>query len=132
MKVVTNPSCLLKLQMLLNSSKSSTQQGSTNWYENNNYVSLPPNILESIRYTHRLVLLVLSSNMFNIKYQIFLNDIYAMTHGHILHYFMTSQYLETLDFVTNSSRSRRVRYNEKQGRLYLDMDWDSWEQETKF
>ena len=24
-----------------------------------------------------------------------------MTHGHILHYFLTSQYLETLDWVTN-------------------------------
>ena len=45
--------------------------------------------------------------------------------GHILHYFMTSQYLETLDWVTNSGRNRRVRFNEKQGRLYLDFDWDS-------
>ena len=47
-----------------------------------------------------------------------------MTHGHILHYFMTSQYLETLDFVTNSQANRRVRFNEHQGRLYLDMSWD--------
>ena len=46
-----------------------------------------------------------------------------MTHGHILHYFLTSQYLETLDWVTNSQRDRRVRFNEHQGRLYLDMDW---------
>ena len=47
-----------------------------------------------------------------------------MTHGHILHYFMTSQYLETLDFVTNSQANRRVRFNENQGRLYLDFDWN--------
>ena len=30
--------------------QSSTQQGSTNWYENNNYVSLPPNILAVNKY----------------------------------------------------------------------------------
>jgi hypothetical protein len=66
---------------------------------------------------------VTPGNIFNIKYQIFLNDIYAMTHGHILHYFMTSQYLETLDFITNSDRNRRVRFNEYQGRLYLDFNW---------
>ena len=52
-----------------------------------------------------------------------MNDIYAMTHGHILHYFMTSQYLETLDWVTNSAMNRRVRFNEYQRRLYLDFDW---------
>ena len=37
---------------------------------------------------------------------------------------MTSQYLETLDWVTNSQASRRVKWNEHQDRLYMDMDWD--------
>ena len=106
--------------------QSSTQQGSTNWYENNNYVSLPPNILSVNHvYTQIGASSIVPGNMFNIKYQIFLNDIYAMTHGHILHYFMTSQYLETLDWVTNSGRNRRVRFNEKQARLYLDFDWET-------
>ena len=56
-----------------------------------------------------------------------MNDIYAMTHGHILHYFLTSQYLETLDWITNSQANRRVKRNEHQGRLYLDMDWSDFE-----
>ena len=47
-----------------------------------------------------------------------------MTHGHILHYYMTSQYLETLDWVTNNNNNRRIRFNEHQARLYLDFDWD--------
>ena len=58
---------------------------------------------------------VVAGNIFNIKYQIFLNDIYAMTHGQILHYYMTSQYLETLDWVTNNNNSRRIKFNEHQG-----------------
>ena len=105
---------------------SSTQQGGTNWYENNNYVDLPPGVLGINHvYTNIGASSVVPGNIFNIKYQIFLNDIYAMTHGQILHYFMTSQYLETLDWVTNSQANRRVKFNEHQGRLYLDFDWDT-------
>ena len=101
-----------------------TQAGSSAWYEQNNYVSLPPGTLGVNHvYTQIGASSIVPGNIFNIKYQIFLNDIYAMTHGHILHYFLTSQYLETLDWVTNSQRDRRVRFNEHQGRLYLDMDW---------
>ena len=87
----------------------STQSGSTNWYENNNYVDLPPGTL-GINHVYSQIgaSSIVPGNIFNIKYQIFLNDIYAMTHGHILHYFLTSQYLETLDWVTNSQRDRRV------------------------
>ena len=105
--------------------KSTTQMGSTNWYEGNEYVSLPPGVL-SVNHVYSQIgaSSVTPGNIFNIKYQIFLNDIYAMTHGHILHYFMTSQYLETLDWVTNSQASRRVKWNEHQDRLYMDMDWD--------
>ena len=95
------------------------------WYEDKRYVSLPPGVL-SVNHVYSMIgaSSVTPGNIFNIKYQIFLNDIYAMTHGHILHYFMTSQYLETLDWITNSSMNRRVRFNEHQGRLYLDMDWE--------
>ena len=67
---------------------------------------------------------IVPGNIFNIKYQIFLNDIYAMTHGQILHYYMTSQYLETLDWVTNSQQNRRIKWNEHGGKLSLDFDWD--------
>ena len=105
--------------------QSTTQIGSTNWYEGNEYVSLPPGVMSVNRVFSQIgASSVVPGNIFNIKYQIFLNDIYAMTHGHILHYFMTSQYLETLDWVTNNNNSRRVRFNEHQGRLYLEFDWE--------
>ena len=104
--------------------QATAQIGSTAWYEGTEYVSLPPGVL-SVNHVYSQIgaSSIVPGNIFNIKYQIFLNDIYAMTHGHILHYFMTSQYLETLDWVTNSQMNRRVRFNEHQGRLYLDMDW---------
>jgi len=104
--------------------QNAAQMGSTAWYEGQEFVSLPPGVL-SVNHVYSQIgaSSVTPGNMFNIKYQIFLNDIYGMTHGQILHYFMTSQYLETLDWVTNSSMNRRVRFNEHQGRLYLDFDW---------
>ena len=100
------------------------QEGSTPWYGIKNYVDTAPGTL-SINHVYSQIgaSSIVPGNIFNIKYQIFLNDIYAMTHGHILHYFLTSQYLETLDWVTNSQANRRVKWNEYQGRLYLDMDW---------
>ena len=120
---------LMKIEVtdaIKTAAQSTTQQGSTNWYENNNYVSLPPGVLGINHvYTNIGASSVVPGNIFNIEYQIFLNDIYAMTHGQILHYFMTSQYLETLDWVTNSQANRRVKFNEHQGRLYLDFDWDT-------
>ena len=101
-----------------------TQEGSTAWYGLDNYVSTPPGMLGVNHvYTGIGASSIVPGNIFNIKYQIFLNDIYAMTHGHILHYFLTSQYLETLDWVTNSQANRRVKWNEHQNRLYLDFDW---------
>ena len=105
--------------------KGSSQLASTNWYENTQYVSLPPNVMSVNRVFSQIgASSVVPGNIFNIKYQIFLNDIYAMTHGQILHYYMTSQYLETLDWVTNNNNSRRIKFNEHQARLYLDMDFD--------
>ena len=105
--------------------KSETQQGSTAWYGVNNYVSTPPGMLGINHvYTNIGASSIVPGNIFNIKYQIFLNDIYAMTHGQILHYYMTSQYLETLDWVTNSQANRRIGWNEHGGKLSLDMDWD--------
>ena len=105
--------------------KGFTQEGSTPWYGQDNYVSTPPGTLGVNHvYTNIGASSIVPGNIFNIKYQIFLNDIYSMTHGQILHYFLTSQYLETLDFVTNSQANRRVKWNEHSNRLYLDFDWD--------
>ena len=105
--------------------KGFTQEGSTPWYGQDNYVSTPPGTLGINHvYTNIGASSIVPGNIFNIKYQIFLNDIYSMTHGQILHYFLTSQYLETLDFVTNSQANRRVKWNEHSNRLSLDFDWD--------
>ena len=39
----------------------------------------------------------------------------------ILSYAMTKRYLEDLDFALNTEK--QIRFNQRQDRLYLDVDW---------
>ena len=64
--------------------------------------------------------------MFNIKYQLFLNDIYQFNSIELLQYSMVKTYLEDIEFIL--STDKQIRFNKRQNRLYLDIDWGS---ETK-
>ena len=61
--------------------------------------------------------------MFSIKYQLFLNDLYYFNSVELLQYSMTKSYLESIDFLLTPER--QIRFNKKQNRLYLDMDYNS-------
>ena len=59
--------------------------------------------------------------MFSVKYQLFLNDVYYWGSTEILSYAMTKTYLEDLDFALGTEKY--IRFNQRQDRLYLDIDW---------
>jgi hypothetical protein len=107
-----------------NSALASSPIENTEWSHNSNYIELPPNVLsindvwlgESTPYGNM-------NNMFNIKYQLFLNDIYAFTNNQILHYYMVKNYLETLDWVINSKTNKRIRFTSNTKKLYVDINW---------
>ena len=61
--------------------------------------------------------------MFSIKYQLFLNDLYNFSSVELLQYAMTKSYLEDIDFLLTTDK--QVRFNKRQDRLYLDIDWGS-------
>lgn len=64
-----------------------------------------------------------SINMFDIKYQIHLNDIYDMRSGAGLsNYYQTQQYLSTIHTVLNGLET--VRFNRHMNRLYIDSNWE--------
>ena len=58
-----------------------------------------------------------------IKYQLFLNDLYYFNSVELLQYSMTKTYLEDIDFLLTPEK--QIRYNKRQDRLYLDIDWGS-------
>ena len=59
--------------------------------------------------------------MFSIKYQLFLNDLYYFNSVELLQYSMTKTRLEDIDFLLTPEA--QVRFNKRQDRLYLDIDW---------
>ena len=61
--------------------------------------------------------------MFSIKYQLFLNDLYYFNSVELLQYAMTKTRLEDIDFLLTPEA--QVRFNKRQDRLYLDIDWAS-------
>ena len=61
--------------------------------------------------------------MFSVKYQLFLNDIYYWGSTEILTYAMTRRYLEDINFLLTTEK--QIRFNQRQDRLYLDVDWES-------
>ena len=62
-----------------------------------------------------------TNNMFDIRYQMRLNDLYDFSSTSILHYQMTMQHLDYLAHVLVGEGP--IRFNQHQNRLYLDMDW---------
>ena len=64
-----------------------------------------------------------TNNMFSVKYQLFLNDVYFWGNIELLSYAMTKTYLEDLDFLLNTHK--QIRFNQRMDRLYLDVDWGS-------
>ena len=67
----------------------------------------------------------ISSGLFNLKYQIFLNDLYYYGALDLLNYTMTKTYLEDLSRIITPDT--QIRFNKKQGRLYLDIDFEIYD-----
>lgn len=86
-----------------------------------NYIVLPEFILSVINIfpfndKHNL-------NMFDLRYQLRLNDLYDLTATNILYYEMVQQHISLMDSILVGRTP--IRYNTHQNRLYLDMDMSS-------
>jgi hypothetical protein len=93
------------------------------FYENSNYLQVPPNIIGVNKIFSFDGANTITHNMFSVKYQLFLNDIYYWGTTELLSYAMVKTYLEDLDFLLNTQK--QIRFNKRQDRLYLDIDWAS-------
>jgi hypothetical protein len=93
------------------------------YYENSNYLQVPPNIIGVTKIFHYDGSNTITSSMFSVKYQLFLNDVYYWGTTELLSYAMVKTYLEDLDFLLTTQK--QIRFNKRQDRLYLDIDWSS-------
>ena len=92
---------------------------SAEYTEQANYLPLPDTII-GVNKVFKMDSSTISAGMFNIKYQIFLNDLYYYGAIDLLNYGMVKSYLETLDYMLNPDV--QVRFNKKNSRLYLDIN----------
>ena len=106
-------------------SATSTTGNQFNFYETENFLQVPNHIIGVNKIYQFEGSNSISSGMFSIKYQLFLNDIYYWESTELLTYSMVKTYLEDIDFLLTTQK--HIRFNKRQDRLYLDIDWHSIE-----
>ena len=93
----------------------------TSYEENQNYLVIPDAVISIIN------IFPLSDranlNMFDVRYQLRLNDLYDFSSTSILHYQMTMQHLDFLDHILVGEKP--IRFNQLSNRLYIDQDWSN-------
>lgn len=94
-----------------------------NYQETSNYLQVPPSVIGIQKIFHFNGTNTITNNMFSVKYQLFLNDIYYWGSTELLTYAMVKTYLEDIDFLLTTQK--QIRFNKRQDRLYLDIDWGS-------
>lgn len=93
---------------------------SLTYVEGVNYLPLPDTII-GVNNILKINSSSVSDGLFNIKYQLFLNDVYYYGALDLLNYAMVKRYLEDLDWLLNPDA--QIRFNKKNHKLYLDIDW---------
>ena len=88
--------------------------------ENNNYIQMPPSVI-GVNNIFKVRSDTVYDGLFNIRYQLFLNDLYAFGSIDLLQYSMVQTKLEDITFLLNPNV--RYRFNIRQDRLYIDADW---------
>ena len=89
--------------------------------QQNNYIVLPDFVMAVMNIfpfndKHNL-------NMFDLRYQLRLNDLYDLTATNVLYYEMVQQHIRLLDNILVGRQP--IRFNQHMNRLYLDMDFQN-------
>lgn len=64
-----------------------------------------------------------SVNMFDLRYQLRLHELYDFTSTSYVNYTLTMQHIRTLDLLFSGEVP--IRFNKHTDRLYIDMDWEN-------
>ena len=91
----------------------------TTYEETQNYLVIPDSVLSVIN------IFPLSDranlNMFDVRYQLRLNDLYDFSSTSIVHYEMTMRHLDFLDHILVGEKP--IRFNHLSNKLFIDMDF---------
>ena len=87
----------------------------------NKYITIPENIIGVVN-IFPIGQNLSTNNLFNIRYQIALNDLYDLTATTLVPYYLAMQHIQFLEQMLVGMQP--IRYNRHMNRLYVDMDWN--------
>lgn len=87
----------------------------------NKYITVPENIIGAVRVFPIADPMVRSDDLFNIRYQIALNDLYTLTSVSMVPYYMVMEHLALISEMLVGQQP--IRFNRHMNRIYIDMDW---------
>lgn len=98
------------------------KQQITQQHKDDGYITLPENIIGAVRVFPIGDPSIRSDDMFNIRYQIALNDLYTLTSVSMVPYYMAMQHIGLIQEILVGQQP--IRFNRHTNRLYIDQDWD--------
>ncbi|MGYP000279304681 len=109
-----------KTRMTADSSESITKNSvTTTWKEGNNFIVVPESVISVINifpFSNKS-----NMNLFDVRYQLRLNDLYDFSSTSIINYDIVLRHLDFLDHILVGEKP--LRFNQHDNRLYVDMDW---------
>tara|TARA_B100000497_G_scaffold15934_1_gene18470 strand:+ start:20399 stop:21205 length:807 start_codon:yes stop_codon:yes gene_type:complete len=109
-----------KDRMTADASETATVDSSTTtWKEGQNWLGIPSSILSVINifpFSNKG-----SMNLFDVRYQLRLNDLYDFSSTSVVNYDVVLRHLDFLDHILVGEKP--MRFNQHENKLYIDMDW---------
>jgi len=109
-----------KTRLTGNSDESVTKNSvTTSWKEGNNFLVVPESVISVINifpFSNKS-----NMNLFDVRYQLRLNDLYDFSSTSIINYDIVLRHLDFLDHILVGEKP--LRFNQHDNRLYIDMDW---------
>ena len=93
------------------------------WLEGKNWIPVPSSVLSVIQVFPFTDTGGGSSNMFDVRYQLRLNDLFDLSSTSVIQYQMAMDNLDLLEHILVGEQP--LRFNQHQERLYIDADWSN-------
>ena len=90
------------------------------WKEGKNFIPIPSSVVSVVQ-VFPFTDTGGGGNMFDIRYQLRLNDLFDFSSTSVIQYEMTMQNIDLLEHILVGETP--IRFNQHQNRLYIDMDW---------
>ena len=90
------------------------------WKEGKNFIPIPSAVVSVVQ-VFPFTDTGAGSNMFDIRYQLRLNDLFDFSSTSVIQYQMTMDNIDLLEHILVGETP--IRFNQHQNRLYVDMDW---------